>query len=445
MVRSEPSDDTTCAEGDVTRPYLALRHRDFRRLWISQLVSMTGTQMQVVAINWHIYLLTRSPLALGFVGLTRVVPIITFSLWAGVVADRQDRRRVMLVTQSAMALVSVVLAFLAAERHDAVWAIYLLNALQASASAFDNPARQALIPRLVPRADLPGALSLNLTMFHVAMIGGPALAGALIAVHGGRPSPLPHAGGVMAADTGSLALIYMLNALSFLGVLFTLATLETSGRIDDAQGTEESPVEAIRTGLRFVFTTPIMVWTMAIDFFATFFSGAMSLLPIVADQILGVGPAGYGWLVAAPAIGAVVGSLYMSLRPLPRHHGRVLLWAVAAYGFATVAYGLSRSFVLTFAALAGTGLADVVSTVIRQTIRQLLTPDALRGRMTSVNMIFFMGGPQLGELEAGFVASLFASAVLGVTVSIVSGGLATLAGVAWVAAATPVVRRYDSG
>jgi predicted MFS family arabinose efflux permease len=188
-----------------------------------------------------------------------------------------------------------------------------------------------------------------------------------------------------------------------------------------------------------------MVWTMAIDFFATLFSGAMALLPIVADQILGVGPAGYGWLVAAPALGAVLGSLYTSLRPLPRRHGKVLLWAVAAYGLATVVYGLSRSFVLTFVALAGTGLADVVSTVIRQTVRQLLTPDALRGRMTSVNMIFFMGGPQLGELEAGFVASLFASAVLGVTVSIVSGGLATLAGVAWVAAATPVVRSYESG
>jgi MFS family permease len=399
--------------------------------------------MQVVAINWHIYLLTRSPLALGFVGLTRVVPIIAFSLWAGVVADRRDRRRVMLATQSAMALVSVALAFLAAGGHDAVWAIYLLNALQASASAFDNPARQALIPRLVPRVDLPGALSLNLTMFHVAMIGGPALAGVLIAARGGRPSPLAHAGGVMAADTGSLALIYLLNALSFLGVLFTLATLGTSGRVDDAHASQESPVEAIRSGLRFVFTTPIMVWTMAIDFFATFFSGAMSLLPIVADQILGVGPAGYGWLVAAPALGAVVGSLYTSLRPLPRRHGKVLLWAVAAYGLATIVYGFSRSFVLTFAALAGTGLADVVSTVIRQTVRQLLTPDALRGRMTSVNMIFFMGGPQLGELEAGFVASLFASAVLGVTVSIVSGGLATLAGVAWVAAATPVVRRYE--
>ena len=400
--------------------------------------------MQVVAINWHIYLLTHSALALGFVGMTRVVPIILFSLWGGIVADRRDRRRVMLATQSAMAVVSLVLASLAARGHDAVWAIYALNALQASASAFDNPARQALIPRLVPREDLPGALSLNLTMFHLAMIAGPGVAGLVIAGHGSGVSPVAQAG-TAAAGAGALALLYLLNALSFLGVLLALLSMRTSGRVDEAEASRESPLESLRSGLSFVFTTPIMVWTMALDFFATFFSGAMSLLPIVADQILGVGPAGYGWLVAAPAMGAVLGSIYTSLRALPRQQGRVLLWAVAAYGMATIVYGLSRSFVLTFVALAATGLADVVSTVIRQTIRQLLTPDALRGRMTSVNMIFFMGGPQLGEMEAGLVASLFASAVVGVTVAVVSGGLATLVAAAYVAAAAPGVRHHETG
>jgi hypothetical protein len=182
---------------------------------------------------------------------------------------------------------------------------------------------------------------------------------------------------------------------------------------------------------------------MTLDFFATFFAGSMSLLPIFADQVLGVGPAGYGWLVAAPAVGAVMGSFYTSLRPLPRRQGRVLLWAVAAYGLATVLYGVSKSYLLTLVALGATGLADVVSTVIRQTLRQLLTPDELRGRMTSVNMIFFMGGPQLGELEAGVVASLFASASLGARVSVVSGGLATLLLALVVAFATPVVRGYQ--
>lgn len=199
----------------------------------------------------------------------------------------------------------------------------------------------------------------------------------------------------------------------------------------------------MKEGLRFVFTTPLMVWTMGLDFLATFFSGSMSLLPIFADQVLKVGARGYGILVAMPAVGALAGSIFVSVRPLPSRQGRIFLLSVAAYGAATVVFGFSRSFVLTMAALAAVGLADAISTVIRQTLRQLVTPDRLRGRMTSVNAIFFMGGPQLGELEAGLVASLFASTAVGVTVSVVSGGLATVLIVAVVAAAAPSVRRYD--
>ena len=397
--------------------------------------------MQVAAINWHVYLLTHSALALGLVGLIRVLPVIAFSMWGGLLADRADRRRVMFAAQAAMTVVSVGLAALAFTRRDTVAAIYLLNAIQAAATAFDNPARQALVPRLVPPADLPGALALNLTMFHAAMIAGPALAGLLIA--GGSA---PHGGPAVAhpSETAALGRIYALNAVSFACVLAALATMRTSGRVAGRGSSQESLREALRSGLRFVFTTPLMVWTMALDFFATFFSGAMSLLPIVADQVLGVGPSGFGWLAAAPAAGALLGSLYTSVRPLPRRQGVALLWAVAAYGVATIVYGLSRSYLLTALALAGTGLADVVSTVIRQTLRQLLTPDELRGRMTAVNMIFFLGGPQLGELEAGLVASLFASATVGVTVSIVSGGVVTLVATAVVAAATPLVRGYLS-
>jgi len=418
----------------VNRPYYALRHSEFRSLWVTQFVSLTGSQMQVMALNWHVYLLTHSALALGFVGMTRVIPIILFSLWGGVVADRRDRRRVMIVAQAAMALISVALASLAFHRHPSVAALYALNALQAAASAFDGPARQALIPRLVPNADLPGALALNLTMFHAAMIGGPALGGLLLAAPGlsGR------------SDSSRLALLYGLNAASFLGVIATLASMTTSGAPEPSREGREAPLAALRSGLRFVFTTPIMVSTMALDFFATFFSGSMSLLPIVADQVLGVGPSGYGWLVAAPAAGAVLGSLYTSVQPLPRRQGRVLLWAIVGYGVATIVYGLSRSYPLTLLALAATGLADVVSTVIRQTLRQLLTPDAMRGRMTSVNMIFFMGGPQLGEMEAGLVAHLFVSAAVGVTVSVVSGGLLTVLAVAVVAARAPHVRNYEA-
>jgi len=426
----------------MTRPYRVLRHRDFRLLWLSQLVSLTGSQMQTVALHWHVYVLTRSPLALGALGLTRVLPIIVFSLWGGVTADRHDRRRVMLLTQATMLAGALALAATTFAGHENVAVLYGANALLAAATAFDNPARQALVPRLVPVAELPAALSLNLTMYHAATIGGPALAGLLIAGMGLPSAGLSLAGSGASEDTVRLALIYALNALSFVGVLHALLLMRTSGRVDARGGSHEPPLVALREGLRFVLRTPIMVWTTGVDFLATFFAGSLSLLPIFADQVLHVGPAGYGWLVAAPALGALVGSFYTSLRHLPARQGRLLLGSVAFYGLATVVFGLSRSYWLTFLALALSGLADLVSTVIRQTLRQMLTPDTLRGRMTSVNMIFFMGGPQLGEMEAGLVASLFASAAVGVTVSVVSGGLATVLLAAAVGLAAPVVRDY---
>jgi MFS family permease len=412
----------------AVRPYRSLQHRDFRWLFTSQMVSLTGSQMQVAAVDWHVYLLTKSPLALGLVGLSRVIPIVSFSLLGGVVADRYDRKKVMLATQTTMILVAAALGILTWTGRESVWTLYLLTGMTSAAGAFDNPARQALVPRLVPTADLPGALAMNLTMFHVGMIAGPAIAGVLIAASG--------------EGTRGLGVIYVVNAVSFLGVVVTLLAMRASGRVE-AIDRQESPWTSLRQGLRFVFKTPIMVWTMALDFVATFFSGANSLLPIFADQILKVGAVGFGWLRAAPALGALVGSLYTSLRPIPARQGRVLLGAVAAYGAATVVFGLSRSYVLTFVALAATGLADLISTVVRQIVRQTITPDPMRGRMTSVNMIFFMGGPQLGELEAGLVASLFASAALGATVSVVSGGLATIAAALLVAWRVKLVRDYE--
>ncbi len=412
------------------RPYLSLRHRDFRWLWVAQLISLTGSQMQAAAIDWHVYLLTHSPLALGMVGLSRVIPIVSLSLLGGVVADRYDRKRVMLATQLTMTAVAALLGILTLTHHETLLTLYLLTGMTSAAGSFDNPARQALVPRLVPREDLPGALAMNLTMFHAGMIGGPALAGVLIASAG--------------EGTRGLALIYLTNAASFLAVVATLLTMRASGKVDGGGLPCESPVQSLRQGLRFVFTTPVMVWTMALDFVATFFSGANSLLPIFADQILKVGALGFGWLRAAPALGALVGSVYTSLKPIPARQGRVFLWAVAAYGFATVVFGLSRSYVLTFIALAATGLADLVSTVVRQIVRQMITPDAMRGRMTSVNMIFFMGGPQLGELEAGLVASLFASAAIGASVSVVSGGMATILMAGLCAWRAKVVRDYDA-
>ncbi len=376
------------------RPFVALEHRNFRLLWIGLLVSMTGSLMQNAAILWHVSLLVspdRKGLALGLVGLVRVAPIVVFSMLSGVVADVWNRRKLMLLTQSAATMVALVLAILTFRGLTQVWPIYLLAALGSSAGAFDLPARQSLIPMLVPREHLPNAISLNSIMFQTASVIGPSLGGILIA-------------------TSSVAWVYVVNAVSFLFVLAALLMMRGIPARQEAEGGSKNEVSlhAALEGLRFVFQSPVIRSTMVLDFLATFFSSATALLPIFAQDVLRVGAQGYGWLYAAPAAGALVTSTAMVLlADRIERRGLVLLVAVAGYGLATVVFGLSRSFWLTFFCLAVTGATDTVSTIIRNVVRQLETPDRLRGRMTGVNMIFFMGGPQLGELEAGVVANWF--------------------------------------
>ena len=406
--------------------FAALSHRNFRLLWIGLLISFSGSLMQSAAILWHVSLLVpddRRALALGMVGLVRVVPIVVFSLMAGVAADVYNRRKLMLFTQSLMAIFAGALAVLTWRGLDAVWPIYAISAASSAAGAFDLPARQALTPNLVPREHLPNALTLNTIMFQVAAVAGPA------------------AGGIVIGQIG-IAWAYALNAVSFLVVIAALLLMreaEFSTEVAEP-GTRKAQftLHAAKEGLLFVFRAPLIRSTMLLDFFATFFSSATALLPLYAQDILGVGASGYGWLYAAPAAGAIVTSAIMvrAVDAIDRR-GRVLVWAVVGYGLATAAFGLSRSFWLSFACLALTGATDTVSMVFRNVIRHTETPDYLRGRMVGVNMVFFMGGPQLGELEAGLVAQW-----LGAVVSVVTGGLACVAATGWIAATTPPLRRY---
>jgi MFS family permease len=402
-------------------PFKALQHRNFRLIWIGQLVSMAGSMMQSAAILWHVSILVdpgQRGLALGLVGLVRVVPIVVFSLIAGVVADAHDRRRLMLITQTGMAISAALLAWVAFAGVRAVWPIYALAATGAAFGTFDNPARQALIPTLVPAADLPNAISLNAIMFQTASVVGPA------------------AGGVLIGELG-IGWAYAFNAVSFLCVIAAVLLMRGVPGNPEGSASRISLAAAIE-GLRFVFRTPLIRSTMLLDFFATFFASATALLPIFAQDILRVGAHGYGVLSAAPSVGAIVASLVMvRLVDHIERRGPVLLWAIAFYGLATVLFGFSRLFLLSFICLAITGAADTVSMVIRNLVRQLATPDHIRGRMTSVNMIFFMGGPQLGELEAGLVASVW-----GPVLSVVSGGLGCLVVTALVAARTPQLRQY---
>lgn len=408
----------------ATSSFVALRHRNFRLIWIGLLLSFTGSFMQNAALLWHVSLLAppdHKALALGLVGLVKVVPIVIFSMVSGVVADAWNRRRLMLVTQTVSALVALALAWLTFRGTATLASVYTLAGLGAAAGAFDLPARQALVPTLVPREHLPNAISLNAIMLQVASVGGPSAGGLLIAAAG-------------------VGWAYFANAISFAAVIIALVMMrDVPPRAPSAAGSRDDVSwHAALEGLRFVFRSPLIRSTMLLDFFATFFSSAISLLPIFAQDILHVGAKGYGWLYAAPSVGALAMSAAMvPLTDRIDRRGLTLLWAVIGFGLSTVVFGVSRSFWLTFACLAATGATDTVSMIIRNIVRQLETPDRLRGRMTGVNMVFFMGGPQLGELEAGAVANW-----LGAPFSVVSGGVGCLVAVIWVAATTPVLRHY---
>lgn len=396
----------------------SLKHRRFFYLWSGQLLSIAGTQMQIWALFWHIRTLTDQPIALGGVGLARILPIIIFSLVGGVIADSFDRRRIMLVTQSAAALLALALGLLTQFGQINIWLIYTLTALQAIAIAFDSPARQALVPNLVPAKDLPNAFSMTSLAWQTGAILGPAISRFVIAF-GGQEA------------------VYYINAISYLAVIVALILIGpvAQTKTDRIAGLSWN---SIKEGIQFIVNKPIILSTMLLDFVATFFASANTLMPIIARDVLHVGVVEYGALSAAQSVGAVAAALAISQLPELRKQGQLFLGSVVVFGAATIVFGMSTSLVLAWFALAVTGAADSVSTIIRNTIRQLQTPDHIRGRMTSVNQIFFQGGPQLGEVEAGVVAQL-----LGAPFAIITGGIGCIAGMALIVRKWPLLLTYN--
>jgi MFS family permease len=383
------------------------------------MISIAGTQMQVWALFWHIRTLTNQPIALGGIGLARIIPVIFLSLFGGLVADVANRRTVIFITQTVMALGALALALLTFYEHIALWQIYVLTAISAAAVAFDNPARQALVPNLVPARDLPNAFSMNSVAFQTGAIVGPALSGLVIAYLG-------------------QAYVYLFNAISFVAVL---AALVLMGRVEQQVQPEQRVtinLSAIQEGIHFILAQPIILSSMLLDFFATFFSSANTLMPIFARDILHVGAIEYGWLSAAQSIGAVGVALVISQVHEIRRQGPLFLFSVVVFGVATIFFGMSKLFWVSMLALILAGAADTVSTIIRNTIRQLQTPDYIRGRMTSINQIFFLGGPQLGEVEAGAVAQF-----LGAPFAVVSGGVGCILAVFWIARRWPQILHYN--
>ncbi len=398
------------------RPPPAFRHRDFRFFWSGLLASGVGSQFTTVAMAWQIYLITNSPLQLGLLGLARAIPQMAVTVLGGVLADRRDRRSIMMVCQVAEFCVSSSLVAFTVSGHMRPAVLYAAAVLLALCTAIETPARTAIIPNLVPAEDLTSALALNATQRNLGSIVGPALAGIALAAIGAQ-------------------ICYAVDAFSWLVMLAALFAMRT--RAFPLQVGRTGTLAAIGEGLVFVWAHPVILSCMIMDFGATFFGSARALYPIYARDILRVGAAGLGLLYTAEAAGSMVAAGVISVRSAIRRAGLWTLAGVAVYGGCAALFALSHVFWLSLLLLACVGAGNIVSAILRGTINQLATPDHLRGRVSAVNAVFVQGGPQLGQFESGVVAQSF-----GTEVSALSGGLATLALVA-VIAALPWVRRYQ--
>ncbi len=399
-------------------PFAAWQHHDYRLLIIGQAIATVGRQMQAVAITYQVYQLHHSAFELGLLGLIRLVPTLVLSLAGGVLADRVDRRRLLLITQPILLCCSLALVLTTLFGLASLVVIYAITAVSATVSTVDDPTRDALLPALVPRIHLRNALSWNITIAEVATIGGPALGG-------------------LAIGTVGIAGTYAGETISFAVVIVTLLLMRA--RLGAAAITEAGGWHAAVEGLRFIRGNRIILAIMSLDFSATFWGSATVLLPVFADQIFHVGPQGLGLLFSAPAVGSVLGAVAMTaVSHRIRKPGWPLLSALIVYGLATAGFGLSHTLPFALLALAVIGMADTIGMTLRSQILQLLTPDALRGRVTAAEQLFTGGGPQAGQLKAGAIAARF-----GAPFSVVSGGVICVFTVAIIAWLVPAIRRYE--
>jgi MFS family permease len=403
----------------------SLTHRDFRNFQIGSFVSNVGTMIQSAAIFWHVYHITGSSLYVGLTGIVRVVPLLILSLFGGVIADHYDRRRILLYTQISMAATALLLAFLTITHRDTIAGLYIAVALSAVARAFNGPARQAMMASLVPAEHFPNAASINGIVWRLSDVIGPAIAGVLIGFGG-------------FAGVSGLAMCYLVNAVSFLAVIYAIYILPSRPGPEVRAKTPREVLASIAEGIAFLQRTPVIWSAMWLDFWATLLSGAEALLPAFAAKILHVGPEGYGFLAASTGIGALLAASTLAWLPPIRHQGRWVISMIGAYGLATILFGLSPNLWLACLFLGSTGAADMISTVLRQTIRQLATPDSLRGRMSSATMITQVSGPQLGDFEAGALAS-----AIGERASIVVGGVGSLVVALWWQLRGKALREYE--
>ncbi|GGH33810.1 MFS transporter [Alsobacter metallidurans] len=378
--------------------WAALRSRDFRLFISARFLSGLAMQIQNVGLGWLVYDRTGSALALGLVGLAAFLPALALALVTGHVADRFDRRRIMSLCWSVVALASLGLLLVALNPKAPVWPIYALAVVVGSARAFANPASQALLPNLVGRDGFASAVALNASAWQTSSIAGPAVGGILYAF--GPPV-------VFAAALASFATSALLIAFIRSG--------------ERAPVREKTTLATLLAGIVFIRERPVILGAISLDLFAVLLGGATALLPIYARDVLFVGPVGLGMLRSAPAIGAVAMSITLASRPLQHRAGRTMFFAVGLFGVATIIFGLSTNLILSLACLVALGAADMVSVYVRQTLVQSETPDAMRGRVAAVNSVFIGASNELGEFESGVVA-----AAIGAVPAVVVGGVGTV-------------------
>jgi MFS family permease len=398
-----------------TRSWEVFRIRDFRLLLLARVFASLALPMIMVAVGWNVYDLTRDPLYLGYVGLTLFLPQFLLTLPAGHVADLVDRRTILLICFSTLSAVAALLASFILFKVTAVAPIFAGLLLYAGASSFLRPSLNSLLPMLVPKDQLASAVAWNSSTWQMAGTVGPALGGILYGF--------------------GAQIVYCTSAALLLGSLSFLFRL--SPRPPMAQGA--SPLmERLLAGVRYVGQRPILLGAISLDLFAVLLGGATALLPVYARDILSVGPWGLGLLRSAPAVGAVTCGLMLAHFPLKRRAGAVMFLCVAGFGVATIIFGLSRFLPLSLLALVAMGACDMVSVYVRQTLIQLNTPDAMRGRVTAVTMVFISASNELGEFESGLTASWF-----GTVPAVVIGGIGTLLVVAIWSLAFRSLRQVD--
>ncbi len=398
-------------------PFAAFHSRDFRFLAAARTLATIALQMQAVAVGFQIYALTHQPIALGYVGLAQFLPVVTLSLATGHVADRFDRRAILLACHVLAAACSVVFWLLAREANPSLFAIYGTLVVLGVSRAFSGPASSALLPSLIPTAHFANAASWQSTLWQIGSIGGPSLGGLLYGLH------------------GSAEPVYLAAAIGIAAATLLLACIRTrSGRMER----RPPSIATVLAGLRYVWITKILLGSISLDLFAVFLGGAVALLPIYATDVLHVGAQGLGLLRSAPAVGAAVMAIVLAFRPLRRHVGRTMMLYVALFGAATVVFGLSTNFALSLAALTVLGAADMVSMVVRMTVEQAAAPPSMRGRVSAVKFVFVGASNELGDLESGVAAAL-----LGTVPAVVVGGVGTMLVVALWSVLFPSLRDVD--